>query len=73
MSFPETKEWYLKWNPFLNIFLQSVDRRTGSLLHLPFSTGAFEQPAKTMTILTTMQEEYFKHLADEMKSLKKRK
>lgn len=73
MSLPELQEWYIKWHPFLNSFLQSVDRRTGSLLHLPFNGGLFEQPSKTMTIFTIMQEMYFVHLADELKQTKNRR
>lgn len=45
-----------------DMFLQSVDRRTGSLLHLPFSGGVMEQPAKTMTIYNIMQNCFFKKL-----------
>ncbi|MCQ2052955.1 MAG: hypothetical protein MJZ03_03370 [archaeon] len=57
----------LKWNPFFQMFLQSVDRRTGSLLHLPFDGGIMNQPSKTMTILMIMQEVFIQTLADSIK------
>ena len=67
LAFPETKEWMLKWNLYFNLFLQSVDRRTGSLLHLPSDGGLINQPSKTMTILMIMQEVYMQNLADSIK------
>ena len=69
-AFPETEKLVLKWNPFFNIFLQSVDKRTGSFLHLPFEGGLFNQPSKTMTILMIMQGLYCEKLSDEMKKIK---
>lgn len=67
MNMPELAEWTIKWNPFITIFLESVDRRTGSLLHLPFEGGTFEQPSKTMTILRVLQEEFLKSINKALK------
>lgn len=44
------------------MFLFSVDRRTGSFLHLPFSGGAAIQPSKTMSALIAIQNVFFEKL-----------
>jgi hypothetical protein len=66
-SQPETEGLYYKWKWFFDVFLVSVDRRTGSLLHLPFSGGLFEQPSKTMSVLTTIQSVFFEKLQEDLK------
>lgn len=66
-SYPETKDWAIKWQPFFSVFLQAVDRRTGSFIHLPFGDGLFDQPAKTMTILSEIQGVFIKHLSESLK------
>jgi hypothetical protein len=58
----ETKEIFKKWTIFFDVFLWCRDARYGNLLHLPFSGGAFEQPAKTMSILTYIQSIYLEKL-----------
>lgn len=63
MALPETEVSYRKWSYFFRLFNQSVDYRTGSLLHLPFSGGLLDQPSRTMTILTTIQEVFLSKLA----------
>lgn len=72
-AFPETADLLIKWNPFFQVFLQSVDRKSGTLLHLPFPGGVFEQPAKTMTVLMLMQEEYLRQITDALKNTSHRK
>lgn len=64
---PELAEIYYKWKLYFEIFLQSVDRRTGSYIHLPFAGGLMEQPAKTMSALGVMQSEFFEKLAKDIK------
>lgn len=66
-QYPETSEWAIKWQSFFSVFLQCVDRKTGSMIHFPFGDGAFEQPSKTMTILCEIQEVFFKHLSQSLK------
>lgn len=67
MAFEETAEWCVKWSALIQMFCQSVDRRTGSFLHLPFSGGVLEQPSKTMTIFRVLQEEFSKVLTESLK------
>lgn len=47
------------------MFLFSVDRRTGSFLHLPFSGGSGEQPVKTMSALMAIQNVFFEKLNEQ--------
>lgn len=44
------------------MFLFSVDRRTGSFLHLPFTGGTAVQPSKTMSALIAIQNIFFEKL-----------
>ena len=64
---PELAEIYYKWKLLFEVFLQSVDRRTGSYLHLPFAGGILDQPAKTMSVLGVMQAEFFEKLSKDIK------
>ena len=66
-SQPETESLYYKWKSFFSMFLVSVDRRTGSMLHLPFEGGLFEQPAKTLSVLTAIQSVFFEKLEDDLR------
>jgi uncharacterized protein YbgA (DUF1722 family) len=45
-----------------------VDVRYGNLLHLPFSGGVAEQPAKTMTVLNHLQSIFREKLDEDQKS-----
>lgn len=62
---PETNLLYHKWRLFFDIFLQSIDRRTGSFLHLPFLGGTCEQPSKTMVVLSVLQSVYLEKLNED--------
>ena len=62
---PETKALFIKWRIFFDMFLFSVDRRTGSFLHLPFSGGSAEQPVKTMSALMAIQNVFFEKLNEQ--------
>ena len=64
---PETSSLYYKWKGFFDAFLVSVDRRTGSMLHLPFEGGLFEQPSKTMSVFTAIQSVFFEKLQEDLK------
>lgn len=44
-----------RWMALINAFLAAVDRKTGSLLHLPVAGGALEQPYKTMQVFQLLQ------------------
>lgn len=66
-SQPETEGLYYKWKWFFTLFLVSVDRRTGSMLHLPFEGGLFEQPSKTLSVLTAIQSVFFEKLEDDLR------
>ena len=64
----ELKEWALKWEPLIKAFLNCVDRRTGSLLNLPFEGGYFDQPSKVMTIFTMLEGLFLEQLKAEIKT-----
>ncbi len=70
MTQEETRESYTKWKTFFDYFLFSVDRRTGSFLHLPFSGGSFEQPVKTMAVLQIMQGVFFEKMEEDIGKIK---
>ena len=66
-------EGYLKkWSLIFKLFYTAVDRKTGSLLHLPFSGGIMDQPAKTMEILRYLQSLWIEKIADEMDKVSRR-
>jgi hypothetical protein len=52
---------------FFDAFLICRDARYGNLLHLPFEGGVFEQPAKTMNVITYIQSLYIEKLEYENK------
>lgn len=51
----ELEEDGRRWGLMIQSFLASVNRENGSLLHLPFSGGAMEQPYKTMQVYEFLQ------------------
>lgn len=55
---PEIQRIERRWGWLLELFLQMVDRRSGSFLHLPFAGSVLEQPAKLMSALVSFQR-YF--------------
>jgi hypothetical protein len=63
----ETKDTFLRWKVFFDAFLISRDARYGNLLHLPFGGGVFEQPSKTMNVITFIQSLYIEKLEYENK------
>jgi hypothetical protein len=64
----ETEEAWLKWKKVFEVFLICRDARYGNLLHLPFSGGVYEQPAKTMDAIEQIQACYYEKLKDDMDS-----
>lgn len=66
-EYEETKSAALKWSPWIDVFLDMSDKRTGSFIHLAYSGGVMEQPSKTMTILRVIQSEYIKSINDTLK------
>lgn len=63
----ETEELYARWKPVFEIFNVMIDVRYGNFLHLPFSGGAAEQPAKTMDALNYIQALFRQKLDDDQK------
>jgi hypothetical protein len=63
----ETAERWQKSKKFFEIFAVCKDARYGNLLHLPFSGGVYEQPAKTMNVIEEIQNAYIEKLAEKMK------
>lgn len=60
-----------KWALFFKLFYTTIDRKTGSFLHLPFGGGVMEQPAKTMDVLRYLQSLWIEKIADEMERVSK--
>jgi len=71
MEIPELAEEWPTWSPFFYMFLDGVDRRTGSFLSLPFAGGTAEQPLKTMRILRSIQGLFFEKLENDMKQIRR--
>lgn len=65
----EIEEYYKKWHLFFKLFYTCIDRKHGSLIHLPFSGGALEQPAKTMEVIRYLQSLWIEKIADEYKKI----
>lgn len=65
----EIEGYYRKWQLFFKIFYTCIDRKNGSLLHLPFSGGVLEQPSKTMEVIRYLQSLWIEKIADEYKKI----
>lgn len=67
----EMEQYQKKWGLFFRLFFICIDRETGSLLHMPYSGGAMEQPYKTMQVINYLQSLWIEKLADEIKRSKR--
>jgi len=68
----EIEAYAKKWALFFKLFYTAIDRKSGSILHLPFAGGIMEQPAKTMEILRYLQSLWIEKIAEEMDKASKR-
>lgn len=62
-----TREPVKRWSAMIQAFLDCVDRKTGSLLHFPFSGGRFEQPSKTMMVFEVLQGVFIEMVNDQIR------
>lgn len=68
----EIEAYAKKWALFFKLFYTAIERKNGSILHLPFSGGIMEQPAKTMEVIRFLQSLWIEKIADEMDKASKR-
>lgn len=68
LSMPETRELYWKYKTIIDMFLISVDRRTGNIIHLPFNTDLYNQPAKTMSFFRLLQDLFIETIKESIKN-----
>lgn len=69
LSQPETRTLFWKYKTILEMFLICIDKRTGNLIHLPFDTDLYYQPAKTMSFFRLLQNIYCENLKLSLKDM----
>jgi hypothetical protein len=57
-----------RWGLFIHLFLASVDRSTGSLLHLPRGGGVMDQPLRELNIILYLQSIFCEIMAKREKA-----
>jgi len=56
-----------KWGIVIRLFLLSVNRENGTLMHLPTSGGLLNQPKKTMDVFLFLQEIFIRKMNEKIK------
>jgi len=51
----------------IDLFLCSIDRERGTIVHFPFPGTPLDQPAGTLAAWTIMQGSYFEKIARDMR------
>ncbi len=66
------KEFAKRWGGVIEMFLASVDREHGSILHLPYPGGVLQQPRRTLQVWRFLQSVYTEAIRNHLERLKKK-
>jgi len=62
----------MHWGPIVNMCVMCLGRESAEMMHLPYSGGYLEQPARTMQAAGVIQEVFAERLRQEYEKKRKR-